>query len=316
MKILFTGGSSFTGYWFIKELVANGHSVVAIFTQKVEAYTGIRGLRVNDIINYCTPVFGIQFGDDKFLKHIKTESNYDVFCHHGAYVKDYKEASFNIYAALKENTNNVDQTIDLLSRNGCSNIILTGSYFENGEGQDKSLDSDNAEAVSLYGLSKNLTYQIFKFHCSKNKMKLGKFVIPNPFGAFEDHRFTTYLVSSWLKKITPSVKTPEYFRDNIPVSLLAKAYLYFVNKVQSENIAFQKINPGLYAEKQSDFTKRFADKMSRYLEVETPYTFELQSDFNESLVRRNSDSVLSFIKNWDEEKFWKELAEFYRRQYF
>jgi len=31
MKILFTGGSSFTGYWFIKELVAAGHEVVAAF---------------------------------------------------------------------------------------------------------------------------------------------------------------------------------------------------------------------------------------------------------------------------------------------
>ena len=26
MKILFTGGSSFTGYWFIRELTATGHS--------------------------------------------------------------------------------------------------------------------------------------------------------------------------------------------------------------------------------------------------------------------------------------------------
>ena len=31
MKILFTGGSSFTGSWFIRELAAAGHEVTAIF---------------------------------------------------------------------------------------------------------------------------------------------------------------------------------------------------------------------------------------------------------------------------------------------
>jgi UDP-glucose 4-epimerase len=29
MRILFTGASSFTGYWFVRELVAAGHEVVA-----------------------------------------------------------------------------------------------------------------------------------------------------------------------------------------------------------------------------------------------------------------------------------------------
>ena len=31
MRILFTGASSFTGYWFIRELVAAGHRVIATF---------------------------------------------------------------------------------------------------------------------------------------------------------------------------------------------------------------------------------------------------------------------------------------------
>ena len=38
MKILFTGGSSFTGTWFIKELAAAGHDVTAIFRKPVEEY--------------------------------------------------------------------------------------------------------------------------------------------------------------------------------------------------------------------------------------------------------------------------------------
>ena len=34
MKILFTGGSSFTGSRFIRELAAAGHQVVAIFQRR------------------------------------------------------------------------------------------------------------------------------------------------------------------------------------------------------------------------------------------------------------------------------------------
>jgi UDP-glucose 4-epimerase len=313
MKILFTGGSSFTGYWFVKELVANGHQVVAVFTQDASSYRGIRKSRVDDIINLCTTVFGVKFGDDAFLKLIKTESDYDVFCHHAAYIKDYKESTFDVCTALKENTNNVSQTIDLLKRIGCKNIILTGSYFENDEGID---NKGNSEAVSPYGLSKSLTYQVFKFHCLKNEIKLGKFVIPNPFGSLEDPRFTTYLISSWSKKMIPSVKTPEYFRDNIPVDLLAKTYSYFVNKLKYEDSVLQKINPSCYAEKQGAFTRRFATKMNKYLGVDTPFKLEVQTDFSEPLVRMNLDPVSDFFKDWDEETFWEQSAAFYNQQYF
>ena len=38
MKILFTGGSSFTGSWFIQELAAAGHDVTAIFRKRLEEY--------------------------------------------------------------------------------------------------------------------------------------------------------------------------------------------------------------------------------------------------------------------------------------
>ena len=38
MRILFTGGSSFTGYWFIKELAAAGHEVTATFQRQLDEY--------------------------------------------------------------------------------------------------------------------------------------------------------------------------------------------------------------------------------------------------------------------------------------
>ena len=38
MKVLFTGGSSFTGMWFIRELAAAGHQVAAAFRRPAGEY--------------------------------------------------------------------------------------------------------------------------------------------------------------------------------------------------------------------------------------------------------------------------------------
>ena len=40
MNILFTGGSSFTGSWFIRELAAAGHQVTAIFRNATQRLHG------------------------------------------------------------------------------------------------------------------------------------------------------------------------------------------------------------------------------------------------------------------------------------
>jgi UDP-glucose 4-epimerase len=310
MKILFTGASSFTGYWFIKELVDNGHDVSAIFTQASEdSYSGVRSQRVKKLTKICKASFGLKFGDGAFIKLINDNETWDLLCHHASYVKDYKEPGFDIHAALKENTNNISNTLDILKGKGCKEIILTGSYFENDEGES---DNGQLEAFSPYGLSKNLTFQIFRYYCQNKELKLGKFVIPNPFGPFEEPRFTTYLVNTWRKNETPTIKTPEYIRDNIPVTLLAKAYAYFINKSCSDSSLIQRFNPGCYAEKQSDFAKRFGAYMKKYLQTETPFSCLVQTEFTEPLCRRNTANMKDIFKDWDEEGFWKDLADYYK----
>ena len=59
MKILFTGGSSFTGLWFIRELARAGHEVVATFRKRPEQYADeIRRQRVSLTLEHCRGVFG------------------------------------------------------------------------------------------------------------------------------------------------------------------------------------------------------------------------------------------------------------------
>ena len=100
---------------------------------------------------------------------------------------------------------------------------------------------------------------MFRYYCGRAGIGLGKFVIPNPFGPYEEPRFTAYLIKNWLAGATPDCSSPAYVRDNIHVSLLAKAYARFAKEVPAAG--FTRINPSGYAESQGAFTLRLAQEM-------------------------------------------------------
>lgn len=305
MKVLFTGSSSFTGFWFIKSLVKYGYEVDAIYTKKsVDNYNGIRKTRVSSLKEIANPIWNCVFGDSKFISLLE-QNNYDLICHHAAHVENYKSNEFDIPAALKANTFNLLQVLDLLKQNK-SKLIITGSVFEAEEG----IGSD--EIFSPYGLSKSMTSQIIKYHCTRKNIPLGKFIIPNPFGPFEDARFTTFLIYQWKDDKTPSVKTPLYIRDNIHISLLSEYYIKFCEKVKNMNCSHIKFNPSGYIESQGDFTRRFAENIRKHLNLSCKYELADQKEFNEPKIKLNNSDAFNHI-NWSEETAWKELADYYNK---
>ena len=134
MKVLFTGASSFTGFWFVQELAIAGHEVTAIFRRTAEEYSdSVRRQRVMLASQASRPIFGCSFGDEQFLRLI-AEGGWDVLCHHGADVTNYKSLSFDAIAALRNNAFNLPAVLDALKRVDCQRVLLTGSIFEGGEG--------------------------------------------------------------------------------------------------------------------------------------------------------------------------------------
>ncbi len=306
MKILLTGASSFTGYWFAKELAAAGHEVTALFRRQPEDYAdALRRKRVEALTAICQPVFGVSFGDDRFCELIK-ESRWDLFCHHAADATDYKSPDFNVAAALENNTHNLPRVLDLLMAAGCSKVVLTGSVFENDEGAG----SEPREAFSPYGLAKALTWQVFRYYSQVRQMSLGKFVIPNPFGPYEEPRFTHYLIKSWFAGATPSVNTPDYVRDNIHVSLLAMVYVNFAAKLAD---GISRIHPSGYVESQGAFAHRLAREMRQRLGLKCEFAPKAQTDFSEPLIRFNTGSIDIQALNWSEAIAWDELADYYQQ---
>ena len=310
MKILFTGASSFSGYWFTRELVKEGHEVVALFRRSPDSYTAVRKQRVDALGEICRPVFGCAFGDEKCLSVIQEEDGWNLLCHHAAETRDYKSGDFDITAAVESNTRNLGEVLDSLCSKGCRRVLLTGSVFENGEGAG----GDGLPAFSPYGLSKAFTAELIRYHGGIRRMSVGKFVIPNPFGPYEDGRFTSYLVRSWYEGEMPTVRTPEYVRDNIHVSLLSKSYARFAEQL-ADDPGFEKINPSGYVESQEAFSRRFSEEMRSRLQIPCPLEFTKQTDFSEPRVRINTDTVDAETLGWDEERSWSDLADYYRRSF-
>src|SRR5258706_11667279 len=238
MKILFTGASSFTGFWFVQELARAGHEVTAVFRRRLEDYSDEpRRKRVGALKEVCRPLIGADFGGEAFIEVVR-KSRWDVLCHHAADVTNYRSPDFNVSAAVENNTRNLAAVLNAMKDGGCGKLVLSGSVFENDEGAG----SEGLPAFSPYGLSKALTAQMFRYYAARAGLSLGKFVIPNPFGPLEEPRFTAYLVKNWFAGATAAVSTPVYVRDNIHVSLLAKVYVKFVESLPAP-AGFIRVNP-------------------------------------------------------------------------
>ena len=314
MKILFTGASSFTGFWFVKTLAAAGHEIVCPVTGDLERYTGVRRERVEKLKARCRLVPGAPFGSETFLKLAGAE-NFGLLCHHAAAVTNYKSADFDVLSALQNNSLNLRAVLEDLK---CP-VALTGSVFENDEGAGLPRQSEPAAgdeqrpAFSPYGLSKGLTFQFFRHYCHEAGVPLGKFVIPNPFGPFEEPRFTAFLMKNWNAGKPVEVKTPDYVRDNIHVDLLAAVYVKFAGRVATAKEPLLKINPSGYVGNQGEFARRVGCEVKSRLGWACELKLAKQEDFSEPLNRANTEPAVKLAPEWDEQKAWDAFAEFYAK---
>ena len=306
MKILMTGASSFTGYWFAKTLAEKGHQLTLTFTKSRTAYSGLRGQRVEllEKLSGVTCLWNHSFGTDHFLTLL--DQKFDVVCHHGAFVEDYKSLSFDVARAVAENANHCQEFITRAKQAGVQKIVLTGSVFEANEGTG----TTPLVSFSPYGLSKTFTWETFRYWAWKQDIPLVKFVIPNPFGPYEEPRFCNYLVQNWAKGITPSVKTPDYVRDNIHVDLLAECY---TSAIENRNEKITVVAPSGYTGSQKEFTLDFAKEIGARLNMMHEVKFDVQENFDEPLARTNTSPAVDMCSNWKEEKAWDQLADYYKQ---
>jgi UDP-glucose 4-epimerase len=298
MRVLLTGASSFTGCWFAHALAEAGHEVTA--TLRGGSYDGLPGQRLSRLRRSCELVEDVAFGDERFLA-LLSKRPFDLLCAHGAQVAGYREPGFDVAAALHANTRSADRVVPQVPR-----LLVTTSVFEPGMGEG----DGELRAFSAYGLSKAFTAETFRFHCQRHDVSFGRFVIATPFGPLEQPRFTTGLVRAWQRGEAGQVRTPGYVRDNIHVSLLARAYADFAGRMPAGGWS-GCFAPSGYREQQGAFAERFAGELGPRLGLQASLQLAADQPWDEPAVRTNCDPLDAAALGWDEPSAWDELAGWY-----
>jgi UDP-glucose 4-epimerase len=301
VRILLTGASSFTGYWFADALRRAGHEVVAPLRGGAgggaDLLRGERLARLERAGVQLVPECA--FGSDPFL--VLAASGFDVLCHHAAEVGDYRSPDFDIAGAVAANTARLRQVIEIIGKRASRGIVLTGSFFEANEGAG----TTPRRAFSPYAVSKALTADVVRYRCHEAGVPFAKFVIPHPFGPLEQPRLGAYLAKTWRSGGTVEIKTPAYIRDNIHVGLLAAAYERFVSE---DSATDRKLNPSGYIESQGAFVERIAREVRQRTGLACGVTLLEQQEFPEPLIRINTDAAELYVSNWSDSGAWDEYA--------
>ncbi|HJU19499.1 MAG TPA: NAD(P)-dependent oxidoreductase [Stellaceae bacterium] len=310
MRVLLSGASSFTGYWFARALAEAGHDVTAALSSPDAAgYSGIRAERVRRLRAVARTVFAAPMGSEALFAAIR-EAPFDVFCHHWAEARNYRSPDYDVLAAVGAATNRFVDVLRALAERGCSHLVLTGTFSEEEEGAgERPLRSFNP-----YSLAKSLTWRYVRYYCEREGMGLGKVVLPNPFGPYEEPRFTDYLMRSWYRGERARVMTPRYVRDNIHVDLLAKAYAAYVGSCRGPGAA-PHLSPSGYPEAQGAFARRVAAAMTARLGLDCALELVDQREFAEPVIRIGTDIPDAAALGWSEEAAWDGFAEYYRARY-
>ena len=306
MKILLTGASSFTGTAFAEALAGSGHAVTAPMQRGEGDYAGVRGDRVARLKGHVDLRWSTPFGGPAFLD-LAARGGFDLLCHHAAHVENYRSPDFDVVGALSSNVQGLRPTLEALKSGGLRGVVLTGSVFEADEG----LGEPPLRAFSPYGLSKTLTAQVFGHWCPALDLPLGKFVIPNPFGPFEEPRFCAYLYRTWKTGEVARVNTPDYIRDNIHVDLLAACYARFAAEV-AEGRGAARCSPSGYVESQGGFSRRMAVELAPRLGLACGLDLATQTDFSEPMMRVNAQRAAGLVPGWDEAAAWDRYATYLR----
>lgn len=296
-RVLFTGLSSFTGYWFTQKLAEKGYKVVGCLSQNKSDYNSDQNERLNLLNSKIRIEQNISFGSENFLQLI-SDFQPNIFCFHHALVTGYKDASFNVDNAISNNLNNYKEVIKRLSASGCKQIIMTRSIFEKGLGRTD-LESD----ISAYGQSKRKTFEIFSQAVPKD-IKLRSFVICNPVGRNEGNNLTSYLIKYWIEGKSASLMQPKLVRDYVPIDLLSNSYAQFIGTND------QIIIPSHFPVSNYEYAQKIGDITRKLKDIQTPInTTNERYDQNEAFVRIGIDKV-DFSNKDQEEKFWEDFVTY------
>jgi UDP-glucose 4-epimerase len=299
MRILLTGASSFTGMWFVEALAAAGHEVTA--AARGGRYADpLRQARMDRVATVSRIVEGAPFGSAAFIDLVRG-GGFDAIGLHGAEVGDYKSPDYDLEAAVAGNTLNAE-TVFAAAQG--ARVVLTGTVFEPGEGQG----TEPLVSFSPYGTAKALTGERLKAAAKSAGLQVSKFVIANPFGPWEERKFQRLVMTRWSKGEAVHIDQALYVRDNVPVDLMALAYVKTV-----EGGFDDYCSPSGYAGTVGAFFERMAAETRARTGWACPLTCAAAQEFKEPENRTARTRLDWDAIGWSEAGFWDAYVEHYVR---
>jgi UDP-glucose 4-epimerase len=306
-RVLLTGASSFTGLWIAQALAAAGFAVTAPLLRARDDYEGERRARILRLESLCDVVYATPFASPAFLELIRRRT-FDALAHHAADVTGYRDPDFDGLGAFARNTAGALPALRLLAERGARALVVTGTVFEAGEGGVAA----EPLAVTPYGLSKTLTNMAFRHFADWAGLGFGRFVIPSPYGAFEQQRsFPAHLFRCWAAGETPQVRTPLYLRDHLPAPLLGQAYAAYLDRLLAGG-APDAHRPSGWIAIQGEFARKLAVEAGARLGRNLPLELAEQTQFPEPLKRVNDAPAAG--PDWDEARFFDDYVGWYAQR--
>lgn len=306
-RILLTGCSSFTGYWFASELINSGFELFCPLPHDYDEYFGVKKQRLDSISDKATLVFNCPFGTNEFIELCKNQ--YYGMGFHGFYMENYNNRNYKISSSLSQNLKNIESILEILQENH-TRIVYSSSVFENAI----NIEEDNNESISIdwynYAFSKKVTYLALRSLCEQCGLTCQRFVITNPFGPYEDTKFCFHLMNSIFKKDDFLIKTPFYTRDMIQVNLLAKLYANAFLNENDKNI--DEFRPSQYSMKIFEFAELFISEISKYCGYKIKIVKENQKTFNEPKTLINKMDYKNYNCAHEERESWREYFYYYK----
>lgn len=300
-RVALTGASSFTGLWIAEALAGAGFQVVAPLRRGRGDYTGVRAWRVERLAAVAEVVFETPV-DSPAFRRLMAGAGLDLLAHHAADIPGYRSPDYDAQAGVARNLAGVAAGIAAFAKGGGRGLLATGTYFESGEGGSEA-------AASPYGLSKALTNAAQARLAREAGLGFGKFVIPAPFGPWEEGRIVWSLFQAWTQGRPGEVRTPAYVRDHLPAPLLARAYVQAALAMLDAGADEVRFRPSGMVTRVGDFARRTAEEVRARTGMACEVLEHPQAAFPEPEVRAN-DQPQRFAEG-EEAAFWDAYVAFY-----
>jgi UDP-glucose 4-epimerase len=295
--LLLTGAASFTGSHIARACREAGLRVIGVLTKRFDEYATplsrrrIAHARVDDWIERAP------FGSQRLIEAIR-EARPDVFVHHGADLKGYRDPKFDVRECVRTNCANARQVFEASSIGGCRRFMYSGTFFE---------PDGPRPAVSSYGVAKARIWEAYRKAAAGVGLATTKIFIPNPIGPLENAgRLFPSFVEIWKGGGKPILRTPHLVRDNLPAPWLAERYAEEACRSGAPDDRY--VRPSGYVMSNLDLVNLFLGWVARVAKREYEVSVE-PMETPEPLVRRNTEPCPQLTDPEAEDSFWSSWIE-------